>query len=778
MDPSFICDTCGKTFKTKQSMKQHIRNCHEADKECEECNKNFTGKRKWLNHKHVHQNIKCTVCNLQLPKNSRSTHKCKSKEYLCSTCGFKALRKFNLNKHIETHSREPKPKKQHECVHCKQKFQQIGHLKTHLKTHTTLKLSAKHKCEQCNKTFAHNKTLKVHVQQQHEKKKINYKGGFVLWENNELPCKSSDIFSCEQCDYETGRKDNLKRHIKLVHENVKDEKPIKCDKCDYTSPYPSNLKKHMTTVIHSREISRASKYRQLNSLKKELNVRLKKEKDPTKVFGEKEVQQLLEDCKGSIRDILRTIKWMRHCFGRRHFTPNIRQIIQRHIHRLDELHNSEIMTFKDKDKKEVSRVLSKVADVATFVDEIAHIRNIKEPKLILGCDGGQGKVVVTAIIKEQADNDDEYTQDEILKDFKATGQRRVLCLAKVDNIPENRENVEIILNSLELPNLPIDFQMVVDLKLTAIIMGIQSCTSLYACSFCEGCKYDENDKKTNQRGYWRPGPMRTIGNMTLNNDEYVEAGENKKNAKNFKNCIWKPMKLSEGSEDIPIIFKFPPDPLHVNFLGPINDCIEKMESLYTEEMNTFMKKHSISKSGTGPGGQLNGPSIKIILRETSLIELESMLPEEAEHFVSYMRSIRELHRICLAEDLDQDFPSIIQNVQENFDYLFQNFSLNMTLKVHVILHHYSYYFTNTGKTFKDTNGEFVESLHNSLRLHEESHRMKVVRKLGTPGHMKISQASLASFNVKKAGFSPAQSFSLRQKSSPQCLTLSEWCYYY
>ena len=40
-------------------------------------------------------------------------------------------------------------------------------------------------------------------------------------------------------------------------------------------------------------------------------------------------------------------------------TPNIRQIIQRHIHRLDELHKSEIMTTKDKDKKEVSRVLSR-----------------------------------------------------------------------------------------------------------------------------------------------------------------------------------------------------------------------------------------------------------------------------------------------------------------------------------------------------------------------------------------------------------------------------------
>ena len=127
----------------------------------------------------------------------------------------------------------------------------------------------------------------------------------------------------------------------------------------------------------------------------------------------------------------------------------------------------------------------------------------------------------------------------------------------------------------------------------------------------------------------------------------------KERKKNYKGgfVLWENNELPCKSSDIPIIFKFPPDPLHVNFLGPIiNDCIEKMESLYTEEMNTFMKKHSISKSGKGPGGQLNGPSIKIILRETSLIELESNLPEEAEHFVAYMRSIRELHRICIAVD--------------------------------------------------------------------------------------------------------------------------------
>ena len=91
--------------------------------------------------------------------------------------------------------------------------------------------------------------------------------------------------------------------------------------------------------------------------------------------------------------------------------------------------------------------------------------------------------------------------------------------------------------------------------------------------------------------------MRTIRNTTLNNDEYVEAGENKnKKCKELqKDCTWKPMKLSEGTEDIPII--------------PLFDCIERMESQYTEEMNTFMKKHCISKSLIGPGGQLNGPWI-------------------------------------------------------------------------------------------------------------------------------------------------------------------------
>ena len=60
--------------------------------------------------------------------------------------------------------------------------------------------------------------------------------------------------------------------------------------------------------------------------------------------------------------------------------------------------------FKDKNGNYIESVLAKVMDLNTFVLEIAQIRNIKEPKIILGCDGGQNKCIVTAVIKEKMRN--------------------------------------------------------------------------------------------------------------------------------------------------------------------------------------------------------------------------------------------------------------------------------------------------------------------------------------------------------------------------------------
>ena len=70
-----------------------------------------------------------------------------------------------------------------------------------------------------------------------------------------------------------------------------------------------------------------------------------------------------------------------------------------------------------------------------------------------------------------------------------------------------------------------------------------------------------------------------------------------------------------------------PDPLHINILGPPNDVIDLLEDLYPVEMKEeFYMRHNLKKSGEGPGGKFAGPSIKYILREEVLKDLESTLP--------------------------------------------------------------------------------------------------------------------------------------------------------
>ena len=45
---------------------------------------------------------------------------------------------------------------------------------------------------------------------------------------------------------------------------------------------------------------------------------------------------------------------------------------------------------------------------------------------------------------------------------------------------------------------------------------------------------------------------------------------------------------------------------------------------------------------------------------------------------------------------------------------------SLTLKVHVILDHYMWYFKEMGTNFHDTNGEYVKAVHYSLEGHENT----------------------------------------------------------
>ena len=159
----------------------------------------------------------------------------------------------------------------------------------------------------------------------------------------------------------------------------------------------------------------------------------------------------------------------------------------------------------------------------------------------------------------------------------------------------------------------------------------------------------------------------------------------------------------------------------------------------------------MSKSGEGLGGKFNGPSIKFILREEKIIDLNEILPTEGSPFISFLRSIRSLHEVCTAREL-KEYNTVLSDFQVDFEYLYKNFKLNMSLKTHIVLHHYRDYFDWTGKTFMHTNGEFVESTHYSIKNEDRTHNFKVKRVIGTPVHREKILKSIIWHNSHRVGF--------------------------
>ena len=113
------------------------------------------------------------------------------------------------------------------------------------------------------------------------------------------------------------------------------------------------------------------------------------------------------------------------------------------------------------------------------------------------------------------------------------------------------------------------------------------------------------------------------------------------------------MKIKNVKDEEEIMLTYPPDPLHANIIGPGNDCVDLMESIWPEQMKHFFQNHSLHRSGDAVRGKFSGKNIKFILKEKHLQELSQVLPVEAESFLNYLRSVRELHKECILSSISR-----------------------------------------------------------------------------------------------------------------------------
>ena len=208
-----------------------------------------------------------------------------------------------------------------------------------------------------------------------------------------------------------------------------------------------------------------------------------------------------------------------------------------------------------------------------------------------------------------------------------------------------------------------------------------------------------------------------------------------------------------------------PDPLHINLLGGPNDCLQVMEKEFPEEIKLFYKRHCLSNIGEAAGGKFNGPSIKKILK--NLDDLEKSLPDIAGPLVNFLRISSKLHTMCIEDTLRENYQETLDEFEDVFETVYELFEMNMTLKIHVIIHHYADFFKLTGKNMKTINGEHHEALHHTLKDFERKKGYYMRKNLGSLIHMQKSLKSISQFNSLRAGFLNKQQLRLR-KSSTSC----------
>ena len=193
---------------------------------------------------------------------------------------------------------------------------------------------------------------------------------------------------------------------------------------------------------------------------------------------------------------------------------------------------------------------------------------------------------------------------------------------------------------------------------------------------------------------------------------------------------------------------------YMNLLDAGSDACGSMERQFPTQMSKFDLNSYLKKGRQGPGCNFNGHSIYYILREESPIELENRWPTFASAYISYLKSIRELHKVLTAEELSEH-RIILNEFRVHFNYLCWVWSQHDP--VGIIL-------TGPIRLSKKQTLNSQKTTHSTLKIFERKHNFRVNRVIATPKSQEKSLKSIVWHNSKKAGFTPPSRF--KKTNSP------------
>ncbi|KAH9635182.1 hypothetical protein HF086_009522 [Spodoptera exigua] len=201
---NYNCDSCGKSYTTSNSLKQHQRFSHIPDERiCRKCKKTFST----LQEKKYHtvNSPKCWIYQCRncgerfLTWKNKEEHLVEAhgeskKSYSCPECSMSFPTRSIYRTHFNTTHAEVK----FPCTYCGRKFSAKRYLDQHILVHTGDKAF---QCNVCSKSFPRKKNLSQH-----------------MWIHNE-----SKRFECKPCQRQFNQRFSYKSHMKAHHPDIPED---------------------------------------------------------------------------------------------------------------------------------------------------------------------------------------------------------------------------------------------------------------------------------------------------------------------------------------------------------------------------------------------------------------------------------------------------------------------------------------------------------------------------------------------------------------------------